>query len=179
MRGDAGDGIPNVLSKDDTFMSGGKQTPLRQTRIDEWLENGHDLKATMPEDLYRNYQRNKTLIDLNEIPQHIQESIINKYDGTETYVHVEPGKGMGLWITEAPRGMLIHKYEFDRRGAVTSARIIPPTSQNLAYIENNLREYINRNSAMAMKDLRRGCEQIIRSYDPCISCSVHLIDLSQ
>ena len=80
MRGDAGDGIPNVLSKDDTFMSGGKQTPLRQTRIDEWLENGHDLKATMPEDLYRNYQRNKTLIDLNEIPQHIQESIINKYD---------------------------------------------------------------------------------------------------
>ena len=80
MRGDAGDGIPNVLSKDDTFMSGGKQTPLRQTRIDEWLENSDDLKAAMPEDLYRNYQRNKTLIDLNEIPQHIQESIINKYD---------------------------------------------------------------------------------------------------
>ena len=110
---------------------------------------------------------------------HEAMAIINKYDGTETYVHVEPGKGMGLWITEAPRGMLIHKYEFDRRGAVTSARIIPPTSQNLAYIENNLREYINRNSAMAMKDLRRGCEQIIRSYDPCISCSVHLIVLSQ
>ena len=80
MRGDAGDGIPNVLSKDDTFMSGGKQTPLRQTRIDDWLENSDDLKAAMPEDLYRNYQRNKTLIDLNEIPQHIQESIINKYD---------------------------------------------------------------------------------------------------
>ena len=81
MRGDAGDGIPNVLSSDDTFMVEGlKQTPLRQTRIDEWLEKSDDLKAAMPEDLYRNYQRNKTLIDLNEIPQHIQESIINKYD---------------------------------------------------------------------------------------------------
>ena len=81
MRGDSGDGIPNVLSRDDTFMVEGlKQTPLRQTRIDEWLENSDDLKAAMPEDLYRNYQRNKTLIDLNEIPQHIQESIINKYD---------------------------------------------------------------------------------------------------
>jgi len=81
MRGDAGDGIPNVLSRDDTFMVEGlKQTPLRQTRIDEWLEKSDDLKGAMPEDLYRNYQRNKTLIDLNEIPQHIQESIINKYD---------------------------------------------------------------------------------------------------
>jgi hypothetical protein len=81
MRGDAGDGIPNVLSRDDTFMVEGlKQTPLRQTRIDEWLEKSDDLKSAMSEDLYRNYQRNKTLIDLNEIPQHIQESIINKYD---------------------------------------------------------------------------------------------------
>ena len=82
MRGDSGDGIPNVLSRDDTFMVEGlKQTPLRQTRIDEWLEKSDDLKAAMPEDLYRNYQRNKTLIDLNEIPETIQESIISKYDG--------------------------------------------------------------------------------------------------
>lgn len=80
MRGDSGDGIPNVLSKDDTFISESKQTPLRQTRIDDWLEKSDDLKGVMPEDLYRNYQRNKTLIDLNEIPQEIQESIINTYD---------------------------------------------------------------------------------------------------
>jgi hypothetical protein len=62
------------------MVEGLKQTPLRQTRIDEWLEKSDDLKGAMSEDLYRNYQRNKTLIDLNEIPQHIQESIINKYD---------------------------------------------------------------------------------------------------
>ena len=81
MRGDAGDGIPNVLSKDATFITEGlSQTPLRQTRVDDWLTHSDDLKAAMPEDLYRNYQRNKTLIDLNEIPETIQESIINKYD---------------------------------------------------------------------------------------------------
>jgi hypothetical protein len=80
MRGDSGDGIPNVLSKDDTFISESKQTPLRQTRIDNWLENSDDLKNHMPEECYRNYQRNKTLIDLTEIPETIQESIINTYD---------------------------------------------------------------------------------------------------
>ena len=80
MRGDSGDGIPNVLSKDDTFITESKQTPLRQTRIDNWLENSDDLKNHMPEECYRNYQRNKTLIDLTEIPETIQESIINTYD---------------------------------------------------------------------------------------------------
>jgi|TARA_R110000823_G_scaffold167239_6_gene299242 hypothetical protein len=82
MRGDSGDGIPNVLSKDATFITeGASQTPLRQTRVDDWLTHSDDLKGHMPEEIYRNYQRNKTLIDLNEIPETIQESIISKYDG--------------------------------------------------------------------------------------------------
>ncbi len=80
MRGDSGDGVPNVLSKDDTFISESKQTPLRQTRIDDWLDRSDNLKDAMPEEVYRNYQRNKKLIDLTEIPEDIQESIINNYD---------------------------------------------------------------------------------------------------
>ncbi len=80
MRGDAGDGVPNVLSKDDTFISESKQTPLRQTRIDDWLERSDDLRSAMSDDVYRNYQRNKKLIDLSEIPEDIQQDIINKYD---------------------------------------------------------------------------------------------------
>ena len=80
-RGDGGDGIPNVLSNDDTFITeGAKQTPLRQTRIDEWINNAEDLRRIMPEELFRNYQRNKKLIDLTEIPEDIQESIINNYN---------------------------------------------------------------------------------------------------
>lgn len=81
MRGDSGDGIPNVLSADDTFISEKNQTPLRQKKIDEWLENSDNLRNVMDENTYRNYQRNKKLIDLTDIPEEIQESIINNFNG--------------------------------------------------------------------------------------------------
>ena len=79
MRGDAGDGVPNVLSADDTFVTDKSQTPLRQTRIDEWMEKADNLREIMPEEIYRNYQRNKKLIDLTEIPDDIQTTIINTF----------------------------------------------------------------------------------------------------
>ena len=79
MRGDTGDGVPNVLSADDTFVSDKSQTPLRQTKIDEWLEKSDVLKDVMPEHIFRNYQRNKKLIDLTEIPDDIQTTIINTF----------------------------------------------------------------------------------------------------
>ena len=80
MRGDQGDGIPNVLSWDDTFMVEGlKQNQLRQTRIDEWAENSDDLRSCMDDTIYRNYQRNLKLIDLDQIPKEIHETIINNF----------------------------------------------------------------------------------------------------
>ena len=81
MRGDSGDGIPNVLSADDTFISENSQTPLRQTRINNWLEHSDNLREHMDDEIYRNYQRNKKLIDLTDIPEDIQESIINNFNG--------------------------------------------------------------------------------------------------
>ena len=81
MRGDSGDGIPNVLSDDDTFITEKNQTPLRQTKIDAWLENSDHLRESMDDDTYRNYQRNKKLIDLTDIPENIQETIINTFNG--------------------------------------------------------------------------------------------------
>ena len=80
MKGDSGDGIPNVLSDDDTFVSDKTQSPLRKTRIAEWLENSDNLRNVMEETIYRNYQRNKKLIDLTEVPESIQEAIINNYN---------------------------------------------------------------------------------------------------
>tara|TARA_Y100001937_G_scaffold79123_1_gene107256 strand:- start:5243 stop:6097 length:855 start_codon:yes stop_codon:yes gene_type:complete len=80
MRGDSGDGIPNVLSADDTFVSEAKQTPLRQVKINEWLDASDKLREVMTEDIYRNYQRNQTLIDLNHIPEEVQNKIINSYE---------------------------------------------------------------------------------------------------
>ena len=79
MRGDTGDGVPNVLSADDTFVTEKSQTPLRQLKIDEWLEKSDNLREVMPENIYRNYQRNKKLIDLTEIPDDIQTTIINTF----------------------------------------------------------------------------------------------------
>ncbi len=80
MRGDSGDGIPNVLSADDTFVTEAKQTPLRQVKINEWLDASDKLREVMTEDIYRNYQRNQTLIDLNHIPEEVQNKIINSYE---------------------------------------------------------------------------------------------------
>ena len=79
-RGDSGDGVPNVLSPDDTFLTERNQTPLRQTKIDDWIHNAERLRDVMPEEAYRNYQRNKRLIDLSEIPEDIQTNIINTFN---------------------------------------------------------------------------------------------------
>ena len=79
MRGDSGDGIPNVLSDDDTFVSEKTQTPLRQAKIDMWLENADNLREVMDETTYRNFQRNKKLIDLTDIPENHQQLIINTF----------------------------------------------------------------------------------------------------
>ena len=79
MRGDTGDGVPNVLSSDDTFITEKSQTPLRQTRIDDWLEKSDNLRECMDDNTYRNYQRNKKLIDLTEIPEDIKLTIINTF----------------------------------------------------------------------------------------------------
>ena len=81
IKGDTGDGIPNILSSDDTFVTEGKrQTPVSKKKIEHWLENAQDLKSVMDDDTYRNYQRNKTLIDLTEIPNDVREKIINTFE---------------------------------------------------------------------------------------------------
>ena len=83
MRGDSGDGIPNILSPDDTFITEQHQTQLRQTRVDEWINNLDNLRELMGDDIYRNFQRNQTLIDFEYIPEAIQKNIINTFNETK------------------------------------------------------------------------------------------------
>jgi coenzyme F420-reducing hydrogenase alpha subunit len=86
--------------------------------------------------------------------------------------------GVGYGCTEAPRGLLWHRYELDDRGQLVSARIVPPTSQNQARIEDNLRQALLALGLDQEPDkLRFHCEQVIRNYDPCISCATHFLDL--
>ena len=80
-RGDAGDGVPNVLSSDDTFIDEDKkQTPLSKKKIQTWLDDYDNLENVMPSQAYRNYQRNKKVIDLEEIPQEVTNKILDKYN---------------------------------------------------------------------------------------------------
>jgi len=80
--------------------------------------------------------------------------------------------------TEAPRGLLWHHYELDHTGRVHTARIVPPTSQNQARIEQDLRLSL-QNFGLDQDDdtLRLHGETVIRNYDPCISCATHFLQL--
>lgn len=83
LRGDSGDGVPNVLSADDVFVDeSARQTPLRAKQIQEWSEAARAgrLQEAMPQQVYRNYMRNKTAIDLSCIPKHISDDILKIYD---------------------------------------------------------------------------------------------------
>lgn len=91
---------------------------------------------------------------------------------------VEPKAGIGFGCTEAPRGMLWHSYELDDNGIVKQARIVPPTSQNQARIEADLRDSLEQYGLdKSEPEIRHRSEMIIRNYDPCISCSTHFLDL--
>jgi coenzyme F420-reducing hydrogenase alpha subunit len=92
-------------------------------------------------------------------------------------VEITPGAGTGYGCTEAPRGILFHRYRLDESGLIAEARIVPPTSQNQAMIEEDLRDLVERNIQMADQQLQHKCEQSIRNYDPCISCATHFLKL--
>jgi len=85
--------------------------------------------------------------------------------------------GVGQAITEAPRGILYHRYALDEKGLVLAAKIVPPTSQNLRRIEDDLREYASHVVALPLEEATWKCEQAIRNYDPCISCATHFLKL--
>ena len=93
-------------------------------------------------------------------------------------VPVEPRAGVGHGATEAPRGILYHRYSIDDEGTILEADIVPPTAQNQDAIEADLRKLVAANLELDDHDLQHLCEQSIRNYDPCISCSTHFLDFT-
>jgi sulfhydrogenase subunit alpha len=93
-------------------------------------------------------------------------------------VEVEPRAGVGHGATEAPRGLLYHRYEIGDDGTILDAKIVPPTSQNQLAIEEDLRTVVERHLDLPDDELRLRCEQAIRNHDPCISCATHFLDLT-
>jgi sulfhydrogenase subunit alpha len=91
---------------------------------------------------------------------------------------VEARAGRGVGAIEAPRGTLFHEYELDDDGRVISANVVTPTAQNLANVERDLRNSGDRllqTAGASDTELKRSFEMIARAYDPCISCSVHVV----
>jgi len=104
--------------------------------------------------------------------------LIKEYEKPESpAVEVLPRSGVGCWSTEAPRGLLFHRYVIDDNGIIRQARIIPPTAQNQKVMETDLLHFAGDRLHLKDNELTWQCEQAIRNYDPCISCSCHFLKL--
>ncbi|WP_060177375.1 Ni/Fe hydrogenase subunit alpha [Streptomyces sp. IMTB 1903] len=107
------------------------------------------------------------IIDVYERPAH-------------PFVEVPPCAGTGHGATEAPRGLLYHRYVLDGSGRITDARLVPPTAQNQGAIEEDLRRTVQvclDRGESTDEELTRLCERAVRNHDPCISCSAHFLEL--
>jgi coenzyme F420-reducing hydrogenase alpha subunit len=105
-------------------------------------------------------------------------AIIEAYDPPESpAVAWEARPGRASWSTEAPRGVLFHRYEVGEDGRVAQARIVPPTSQNQAFMEDDMRGYVSSVLDLPEAEAASRLEALIRCYDPCISCATHFLRL--
>jgi len=120
------------------------------------------------------------LVRMVETAWAIEESIkiINAYKKPEhASVHYVVKAGRGMAVSEAPRGMIYHRYTIDEKGHVLDARIVPPTAQNQPTIEADLKLFVERNLDMPEDKLTWECEKAIRNYDLCLSCATHFLKL--
>jgi coenzyme F420-reducing hydrogenase alpha subunit len=90
-------------------------------------------------------------------------------------IAVDPVAGTGSAVTEAPRGLLFHRYRLDGKGRIADANIVPPTAQNQTVMERDLRQLVTTRMDLSTPALTALCEHAIRNYDPCISCATHFL----
>jgi sulfhydrogenase subunit alpha len=104
--------------------------------------------------------------------------IIDEYEMPEKpAVEVQPRAATAYGCTEAPRGSLYHRYRVDDQGVILDAKIVAPTSQNQKSVESDLWQFVPKYMDLPSDELTWRCEQAIRNYDPCISCSAHFLKL--
>ncbi len=111
----------------------------------------------------------------------IEESLklIEAYEPpAPSFVEMKVQAGQGSGMSEAPRGILYHRYRLDGKGIVQDARIVPPTSQNQKQMEDDLLKFAEKNIDLPHDKLTWQCEQAIRNYDPCISCATHALKVN-
>jgi sulfhydrogenase subunit alpha len=94
-----------------------------------------------------------------------------------SFIELKLKAGEGTGATEAPRGLLYHRYQIDDNGLIQFAKITPPTAQNLPRIEADLFEMAPQIIKMPEEEATLTAEHLVRAYDPCISCATHFLKL--
>ena len=106
--------------------------------------------------------------------------IIEEYEAPPLASHpLTPSAGIGCGASEAPRGMLYHRYRVADDGTIRDAKIVPPTAQNQPTIEEDVRAFVGKFGGLPREELTWKCEQAVRNYDPCISCATHFVRLEE
>jgi coenzyme F420-reducing hydrogenase alpha subunit len=145
------------------------------TKFDELMDRtkalAHEVGLREPNNnpFYNNLAQSLEIVEGLEQCIQILESRV--FEDEE--IHAHPEAGAGGAATEAPRGLLYHWYKINRRGVVEQAKIVTPTSHNFLVIERDLKELVAEHRDLERDKLRLLCEQLVRAYDPCFSCSVH------
>jgi len=135
------------------------------------------LKLQLPADNPMDNNKAQALELVNDVERALEiiEQLLRDGIQEERIVPVQPRAGAGTAITEAPRGLLIHSYTYDGEGRITAADVVTPTALNAASLELHLRRTVEQCAEREEAVISRRLQMVARAYDPCISCSVHLV----
>ena len=135
------------------------------------------LRLALPADNPMDNNKAQALDLINDVERSLEiiEQLLREGVRDERALPVQPRAGKGTAITEAPRGLLIHSYEYDADGRIVSADVITPTALNAASMELHFRRAVEQCAEREEAVMARRLGMIARAYDPCISCSVHLM----
>ena len=128
--------------------------------------------------LYNNAAQAVELIYSIERAIDITDQLLGTGIEQERPLKVTAQAGTGIGAVEAPRGTLYHNYSFDEDGRLIEADVVTPTAQNLANIEKDIRAAVENLIDQPKESIAPRLEMVVRAYDPCISCAVHLVEVN-
>lgn len=132
-----------------------------------------------PDILLNNWAQLVEIVHCLERGANLCDELLGMPETAREATDYEVRGGRGIAAVEVPRGILFHDYEIDDDGRVVTANVVTPTAQNLANVERDLRATAETMLADGVPGgdsaLQSGLEMVVRAYDPCISCSVHVV----
>lgn len=136
---------------------------------------------SIPSTLTNRYDNNLAqaieIVDFFYKAQEITEQLLSAGIKTEEPLQLLPREASGVGVVEAPRGILYHRYSFNKEGKIQSANIVTPTAMNVFSLELDIKQLLSENLNLPESKLVELIEKLIRAYDPCYSCSAHFLKL--